>query len=354
VGIAVSRQPRDGAEALVRDADVAMYEAKNNGKGGFAVFHPQLYTAVVRRHSMKGELQSAVDGHSFVLQYQPIRDLVSGETTAMEALIRWRHPTRGTVLPTEFIPFAEETGLILPIGRWVMERAIRDARRWQVVSGADAPSLSINVSASQLQQSTFVDDVADVLNSNGFEPSRLTLEITETLMMRDVETMVARLAAVRALGVRVALDDFGTGWSSMAWLREFPVDALKIPRELLGGIGSSENDWEFARAIVTLGHALHLSVVAEGIEYSDQAERLRSIGVDCGQGYYFSAPVGARKALQLVREGGTPGHQGGRPANLPAHISYIPRRRPAAQTTDATQPAPDRKWPPAAAVSATS
>jgi diguanylate cyclase (GGDEF)-like protein len=348
VGVAVSRQPRDGADALVRDADVAMYEAKNNGKGGFAVFHPQLYTAVVRRHSLKGELQNAVDGHGFVLQYQPIRDLATGQTTAMEALIRWRHPTRGTVLPMEFIPFAEETGLILPIGRWVMDRAIEDARRWQVAAGADAPSLSINVSASQLQQASFVDDLADALNSNGFEPSRLTLEITETLMMHDVEAMIARLAAVRALGVRIALDDFGTGWSSMAWLREFPVDTLKIPRELLGGIGSSENDWEFARAIVTLGHALHLTVVAEGIEFADQVERLRSIGVDCGQGFYFSPPVGARKALQLVRSQ-TGRSDAARPSDLPKDISYIPRRSPAAQTTSATQPAPDRERPPAAA-----
>src|SRR3954451_14376241 len=324
IGIAVSRQPRDGAEALVRDADVAMYEAKNNGKGGFAVFHPQLYMAVVRRHSLKGELQSAVDGQSFVLQYQPIRDLTTGQTTAMEALVRWRHPTRGTVLPAEFIPFAEETGLILPIGRWVLERAIADARRWQVVAGADAPSLSVNVSATQLRQSAFVEDLAEVLASAAFQPSRLTLEITETLMMSDVETMVARLAAVRALGVHVALDDFGTGWSSMAWLREFPVDSLKIPRELLGGLGSCETDWEFARAIVTLGHALRLNVVAEGIEFADQVERLRDIGVDSGQGYFFSPPVGARSVIKLLRQ---PLIEPSRPADLPCDISYICRRR---------------------------
>src|SRR3954452_17007594 len=330
IGIAVSRQPRDGAEALVRDADVAMYEAKNNGKGGFAVFHPQLYTAVVRRHSLKGELQSAVDGQSFVLQYQPIRNLATGETTAMEALVRWRHPTRGTVLPAEFIPFAEETGLILPIGRWVLERAIADARRWQAVAGADAPSLSVNVSASQLRQPTFVDDLAELLASSNFQPSRLTLEITETLMMNDVETMVARLAAVRALGVHVALDDFGTGWSSLAWLREFPVDSLKIPRELLGGLGCSESDWEFARAIVTLGHALRLNVVAEGIEFADQVERLRGIGVDCGQGYFFSPPVGARKALRLIRDAAL---DGARPATLPTDIPYIARLDTRAQET---------------------
>ena len=351
IGIAVSRQARDGAEALVRDADVAMYEAKNCGKGGFAVFQPQLYAAVVRRHSMKGELQSAVEGHRFVIKYQPIRDLSTGEMKAMEALIRWRHPIRGTVLPKEFIPFAEETGLILPIGRWVIERAMHEARRWQAVAGADAPSLSVNVSASQLQQPTFVDEVAGLLTTFGFVPSRLTLEITETLMMNDVETMVARLAAVRSLGVRVALDDFGTGWSSMAWIREFPVDAIKIPRELLGGIGSSEIDWEFARAIVTLGHALRLNVVAEGIEFADQVARLRGIGVDCGQGYFFSPPVGASKALQLVRQAQIDAAARlERPAELPAEISYIPRRRtPAAQTSSVPQPTSGRQRLPAVA-----
>jgi diguanylate cyclase (GGDEF)-like protein len=331
IGIAVSREPYDGAEALVRDADVAMYEAKNKGKGGFAVFHPQLYTAVVRRHSLKGELQSAVDGHSFLLQYQPIRDLQSGHTTGMEALVRWRHPTRGTVAPSEFIPFAEETGLILPIGRWVMERAIKDARRWQTASPNEPPSLSVNVSASQLRQATFVDDLAGLLTEHKLQASHLTLEITETMMMHDVETMVARLAAVRALGVRVALDDFGTGWSSMAWLREFPVDILKIPRELLGGMGSSESDWEFARAIVTLGHALRLTVVAEGIEFADQVERLRGIGVDSGQGYFFSRPVGPRKALQLVREGVAATEQQ-QPVAVPSGLSFLPRRRPTTRT----------------------
>jgi diguanylate cyclase (GGDEF)-like protein len=323
IGVAVSRQPLEGAEALVRDADVAMYEAKNNGKGGFAIFHPQLYTAVVRRHSMKGELQSAVDGHSFILQYQPIRELRTGRTISMEALIRWRHPVRGTVSPTEFIPFAEETGLILPIGRWVMERAIQEARRWQVAAGADAPSVSVNVSATQLQQPTFVEDLAVLLEAQKFQPSRLTIEITETLMMQDVETMVARLAAVRSLGVRIALDDFGTGWSSMAWLREFPVDALKIPRELIGGLGSSESDWEFARAIVTLGHAMRLNVVAEGIEFADQVHRLHGIGVDAGQGYFFSPPVGARKALQLVREGGAGSTAAVPPMAPPTDINFV-------------------------------
>ena len=301
IGIAVSRRPRDGAEALVRDADVAMYAAKASGKGGFAVFQPRLYTAVVRRHSLKGDLQHAIDGRRFVLQYQPICDLATGEPRSVEALIRWRHPTRGLISPTEFIPFAEETGLILPIGRWVINHGIEDARQWLDMMGDEAPSLNVNVSARQIHEPSFVDEVAEMLAAAQVPASRLSVEITETLMMQDVETMIVRLAALRSLGVKVALDDFGTGWSSMAWLREFPVDALKIPRELLGGLGASENDWDFTRAIVTLGHSLHLDVVAEGIEFAAQVKRLRSIGVATGQGFLFSPPVIAKKVPLLAQ-----------------------------------------------------
>jgi diguanylate cyclase (GGDEF)-like protein len=302
VGIAVSRRPREGAEALVRDADVAMYAAKASGKGGFAVFQPRLYTAVVRRHSLKGDLQHAIDDRRFMLQYQPICDLATGEAKSMEALIRWRHPTRGVVSPTEFIPFAEETGLILPIGRWVIEQGVRDARTWLEMVGEKAPTLNVNVSARQIQQPGFVDELGEILRAADFPPARLTVEITETLMMQDVETMIVRLAALRSLGAKVALDDFGTGWSSMAWLREFPVDELKIPRELLGGLGASENDWNFTRAIVTLGHSLRLGVIAEGIEFAGQVQRLRAIGVETGQGFYFSPPVIAKKVPALLDE----------------------------------------------------
>ena len=322
IGIAVSRRPRDGAEALVRDADVAMYAAKATGKGGFAVFQPRLYTAVVRRHSLKGDLQHAIDGHRFVLQYQPICELATGATKSVEALIRWRHPSRGLISPTEFIPFAEETGLILPIGRWVIEQGIEHARQWLDLVGDRAPSLNINVSARQLQQPSFVDDLADVLAAADYPASRLAVEITETLMMQDVETMIVRLAALRALGVRVALDDFGTGWSSMAWLREFPVDELKIPRELLGGPGASENDWDFTRAIVTLGHSLRLEVIAEGIEFADQVARLRAIGVRTGQGFYFSPPVVAKKVASLL----TNTDEAGSANALSAHSLKIPPR----------------------------
>ncbi len=325
IGIAVSRHPREGAEALVRDADVAMYAAKASGKGEFAVFQPRLYTAVVRRHSLKGDLQHAIDGHRFVLQYQPICDLKTGEPRSVEALIRWRHPTRGLISPTEFIPFAEETGLILPIGRWVMERSVEDARQWLDTLGDDAPELNVNVSARQIHEPSFVDEVAEILAAAEFPASHLTVEITETMMMQNVETMIVRLAALRALGVKVALDDFGTGWSSMAWLREFPVDALKVPRELLGGLGASENDWDFTRAIVTLGRSLRLDVIAEGIEFADQVGRLRAIGVETGQGFFFSPPVIAKKVPALFPGTRVPATTPRRPP-----IVMVPRR------TDAT------------------
>jgi diguanylate cyclase (GGDEF)-like protein len=309
IGVAVSRRPQDGAEALVRDADVAMYSAKASGKGGYAIFQPRFYAAVVRRHALKGDLQRAVDDGCFVLYYQPIVDLASGDTVAVEALLRWQHPERGIVMPADFIPFAEETGLILPIGRWVLEESIKQARSWGEASGAELPRLSVNVSARQVQQPGFVDEMAELVTRQDFPATHLTLEITETLMMQDVETTIDRLQQVRALGFRVALDDFGTGWSSMAWLREFPVDALKIPKEFLGGRGASDVDWEFARAIVTLGHSLRLDVIAEGIEYADQVRRLRSIGVETGQGFFFSPPVPARDLPPLLRPTG-PGDVG--------------------------------------------
>jgi diguanylate cyclase (GGDEF)-like protein len=301
IGVAVSRRPQDGAEALVRDADVAMYTAKATGKGGYAIFQPRFYAAVVRRHALKGDLQRAVDDGCFVLYYQPIVDLATSETVSVEALLRWQHPARGIVLPAEFIPFAEETGLILPIGRWVLEEAVKQACIWEEASGGQLTRLSVNVSARQVQQAGFVDEIAELITRQDYPATQLTIEITETLMMQDVEVTIDRLQALRALGMRVALDDFGTGWSSMAWLREFPVDALKIPKEFLGGLGASDNDWEFARAIVTLAHSLRLDVIAEGIEYADQVRRLRSIGVNTGQGFFFSPAVPAHEVPALLR-----------------------------------------------------
>jgi diguanylate cyclase (GGDEF)-like protein len=326
IGVAVSRRPQDGAEALVRDADVAMYSAKASGKGGYAIFQPRFYAAVVRRHALKGDLQRAVDDGCFVLHYQPIVDLASSATLGVEALLRWQHPARGIVMPAEFIAFAEETGLILPIGRWVLEEAIKQARSWQEASGGELARMSVNVSARQVQQADFVDELAELITRQAFPAARLTLEITETLMMQDVELTIDRLQQVRALGMRVALDDFGTGWSSMAWLREFPVDALKIPKEFLGGVGASDNDWEFARAIVTLGHSLRLEVVAEGIEYADQVHRLRDIGVDTGQGFLFSPPVPAREVPALLADGAGSPVEVSRPA--PRRLSRVPRPRP--------------------------
>jgi EAL domain-containing protein (putative c-di-GMP-specific phosphodiesterase class I) len=277
-----------------------MYSAKSTGKGGYAIFQPRFYAAVVRRHALKGDLQRAVDDGCFVLYYQPIVDLATGETRSLEALLRWQHPERGIVMPAEFISFAEETGLILPIGRWVLEESVKQARIWENATGGEPPRLAVNVSARQVQQAGFVDEIAELLARHAFPAGRLTLEITETLMMQDVEVTIERLQAIRAMGVRVALDDFGTGWSSMAWLREFPVDSLKIPKEFLGGPDASDNDWEFARAIVTLGHSLRMDVIAEGIEHADQVRRLRSIGVNTGQGFFFSPPVPAHGVPAVV------------------------------------------------------
>lgn len=346
IGVAVSRRPQDGAEALVRDADVAMYTAKAGGKGGYAIFEPRFYAAVVQRHALKGDLQRAVDDGCFVLHYQPIVNLATSETLEVEALLRWQHPARGIVMPADFIPFAEETGLILPIGRWVMEEAIKQARSWAQASGGDLTRLSVNVSARQVQQSGFVDEIAELLTRQDFPATRLTLEITETLMMHDVEVTIDRLKAVRALGMRVALDDFGTGWSSMAWLREFPVDALKVPKEFLGGPGASDNEWEFARAIVALAHSLKLDVIAEGIEYADQVRRLRSIGVKTGQGFFFSPAVPAHDVPALLLSAAA----GDVTAVTPRRQSRVARPRPRPLPFTASPVHPTVPAPPAVAI----
>ena len=315
-----------------------MYTAKASGKGSYAIFQPQFYAAVVHRHAMKGDLQRAVDEQRFVLHYQPIVDLATGQTTSIEALIRWRRPSKGLVLPAEFIPFAEETGLILPIGRWVLEQAISQVQSWRESTGADFPRLSVNVSARQVQQPSFADEIADLLVRHELPASRLMLEITETLMMQDAELTIARLEAVRSLGVQVALDDFGTGWSSMSWLRELPVDALKIPKEFLGGLGASDTEWDFATAIVTLGRSLRLDVIAEGIEYEDQVERLRDIGVNSGQGFYFTPPVEARSVPSIVQASAKAlptGRAAHRPLKAPlsnSNVFPIPASFPTAAT----------------------
>jgi diguanylate cyclase (GGDEF)-like protein len=300
IGIAVARGTGEHADELLRNADVAMYTAKAAGKRRAAVFEPTMHAAIVARHALSAELKRSMGRGDLAVFYQPIVELETGRIAGAEALVRWRHPTRGLVSPDEFIPLAEENGLILTLGRWVMAEACEQVAAWE--RGAGLPSdffVSVNLSPTQLQQTEFLAEIESILKSTGLAPSRLVVELTETAMFQDTEATIAKLQSLRALGVRVALDDFGTGYSSLGYLRRFPVDILKIAREFVVPSTSDSGEWAFAHAIVALGHTLGLRIIAEGIEEVAQAHRLRHLGCEFGQGYVFARPIEAA-ALEIA------------------------------------------------------
>jgi EAL domain-containing protein (putative c-di-GMP-specific phosphodiesterase class I) len=304
----------DSAEELLRNADLAMYEAKTSGKGSYRLFEPAMHEVARERLEIEADLRAALDRGEFRLLYQPVVDLESGVAVSVEALVRWDHPTRGLVSPVDFIPAAEATGLIVPLGRWVLEEACRQAVLWQphpddvarhgVADDADdAPGLAINVNLSgrQLQDPALAEHVAGALRDSGLDPRRLVLEITETVLMQRTEETLETLHALKALGVRLAIDDFGTGYSSLSYLQRFPVDVLKIDRSFIKDIGHAENNAAIARTVIALGDLLSLRTVAEGIETPEQLARLQTLGCVHGQGYHFSRPVSADDVTELMR-----------------------------------------------------
>ena len=291
IGIAFSHPGRTNADELLRNADVAMYAAKEAGKGRYEVFEARLHAAVLSRLALEADLRTAVERNELVVHYQPTVRLDNGELTGFEALVRWNHPTRGMVPPSEFIASAETSGLIVPIGRWVLGEACQQLRQWQLAHPGRDLSVSVNLSARQLQEPTLVDEVADVLAWAGIAPCSLVLEITESVLVQDADLTVQRLRALKALGIRLAIDDFGTGYSSLSYLRRFPVDILKIDRSFVSGVGDGSQDSVLTEAIVMLARTLQLKVVAERIEQPAQLAFLRELGCDLGQGYYFARPL---------------------------------------------------------------
>jgi len=288
MGIATSRHARTHAEELLRDADVAMYHAKQSGKRRFAVFTPAMRDSIVRRHGLKAELERAIEQRELVVQYQPIVDLTTGQTVSVEALVRWNHPGRGRIPPLEFIPLAEETGLIVPLGRYVLEEACSS-----VSERHPELQVQVNLSAIELEHPDLLETITDVIKRTGIAPGRLVLEVTETLLVKDAVRGAETLQELRDIGVQLALDDFGTGYSSLSYLRNLPLDSLKIAREFVEGLAFSDHDAAFVRLIVGLAKTVGLKVVAEGIETREQLDMLREIGCDLGQGYYFAAPMDA-------------------------------------------------------------
>jgi diguanylate cyclase (GGDEF)-like protein/PAS domain S-box-containing protein len=301
IGISVvSDDAAGGAEELIRDADAAMYRAKRDGKGSYRLFEPEMHEGVLARLELRSDLQRAIATEQLELYYQPVVRIEDGSISGVEALLRWRHPERGMIAPDQFIPLAEETGLIIPIGRWVLREGCRHARRMRDALPAGRNlTMSINLSVKQLQHSDVIADVRDAVDEAGIEPSELTLEITETVLMADTELAVTRLQELKALGVNLALDDFGTGYSSLSYLSRFPVDILKMDRSFLGE-GATPEMSGLASAVLALGSTLNLDVVAEGIEQPEQWASLRELGCDFGQGFYFARPMNAEAALEHV------------------------------------------------------
>ncbi len=288
IGIASSDTSGDAVDSLLRDADVAMYEAKESGKAQFAVFDPEMRAALLDRIGLKSELEKAIAGRNMSLDFQPIFDMESGRTTAMEALVRWDHPERGRLAPAGFIPQAEETGLIVPLGHLVLEEACRQGQAW---AAAGSPvDIQVNLSAREIESDGLLAVVTEVLARTGLDPARLVLEITESLLARDPERSTATLHDLRALGVRLALDDFGTGYSSLSYLRSLPLDTLKIAKEFIDGIAERPEDAAFVRLIIEMAATFGLTVVAEGIETPEQLETLQRLGCAQGQGFLYGRP----------------------------------------------------------------
>jgi EAL domain-containing protein (putative c-di-GMP-specific phosphodiesterase class I) len=286
IGIATTEAGPD----LLRNADLAMYAAKAAGTDRCALFTNDMHVHAVERLDRREQLERAIENEELVLHYQPIVDLDLGRVAGFEALVRWEHPVRGFLGPGEFIPLAEETGLIVPLGRWVLREAARQAALW-----AGAPYLSVNVASAQLEQPGFVDEVALALRDGGLDTARLMLEVTESSLVGDAEA--ERLQALRRLGIRLAIDDFGTGYSSLSYLRRFPMDVLKIDRSFTR---DACNDSALLQAIVAMGESLGLVLIPEGIEEPEQADALRALGCRVGQGYLFGRPVPADELVGVA------------------------------------------------------
>jgi EAL domain-containing protein (putative c-di-GMP-specific phosphodiesterase class I) len=287
IGVAVG--VRGSADELLRDADVALYEAKAAGKHCSRLFRSEMQHAISDRLELEMDMRGALGNDEFFLVYQPIFDLRTETVSAVEALLRWRHPTRGVVNPDTFIPIAEETGLIVEIGRWVLNEVCLQAERWRRLS--NPLGVSVNISVRQLETDDLADHVTEALVTSDLDPQLLTLEITESTLMRDTEATVRRLQVLKRLGVRLAVDDFGTGYSSLAYLREFPVDALKIDRSFIAGIAESSESSALIHTLIQLGKTLGLETLAEGIEERAQLERLQRERCDTGQGFLLARPL---------------------------------------------------------------
>jgi diguanylate cyclase (GGDEF)-like protein/PAS domain S-box-containing protein len=299
IGVSLFSEDGPDAETLIKNADNAMYQAKQNGHQSYQFFKPEMNVRAVERQSLEEGLRRALERQEFLLHYQPKISLRTGAITGAEALIRWRHPTRGLVSPAEFIPVAEECGLIGPIGDWVLHEASTQARAW-VHAGLPVATMAVNVSAMQLRDGNFLEGVFAVLKDTGLDGRSLDLELTESVLMNHAESTASILRALREAGIRVTIDDFGTGYSSLSYLRRFPIDAIKIDRSFVSQIAGAGDDAAIVTAVIEMARSLKLRVIAEGVETQEQLVFLRTHRCDEAQGYYFSRPVLPEKFAELL------------------------------------------------------
>lgn len=305
IGIAFSSAHYQKPEELLRDADTAMYQAKSRGKACYALFDPSMHSRAIHQLQIENDMRRALEREEFFLVYQPIVALETQRLVGFEALVRWQHPERGLVNPGEFIPISEETGLILPLGEWVIGEACRQMREWQHAWPAlfEASLLmSLNLSGKQLMQENIVEYVERALTQHQLDPHHLKLEITEGVVMENIEVAMRKLDQLRKLGVKLSIDDFGTGYSSLSYLHRLSTDTLKIDRSFVQQMAENNENAEIVRTIITLAKNLHMDVTAEGIETVEQLEMLRALGCEHGQGYLFAKPMEAHAAFQLITE----------------------------------------------------
>jgi diguanylate cyclase (GGDEF)-like protein len=304
IGISCYPEHGEEPELLQQHADTAMYHAKFNGKNGFQVFTPEINAHLRERIELIADLRRALDNGELRLEYQP-QFLAAGELVAFEALLRWDHPERGTIPPSTFIPIAEETGLVVPIGKWVLDQACHQLAAWRE-AGYEKLRMSVNVSTLQFERQDWIETISGALKSSGLPPSALELELTETVVMKNCERAAERLAQLRALGISSAIDDFGTGYSSLKYLQNLPIDTLKIDQSFVRNLGPLSNgesgNGAIVRAIVTLAQQLGLRVVAEGVETNDELALLRRLGCDLVQGYLFAKPMRVEACDLFLRE----------------------------------------------------
>jgi EAL domain-containing protein (putative c-di-GMP-specific phosphodiesterase class I) len=307
IGLAQVSPGELSAEEALRNADVAMYLAKDRGRGRVAVYEPSLHAEVLDRLALHADLQRAIAREQLVLHFQPTIELSTGTVVGFEALVRWNHPTRGLIPPGDFIPLAEQTGLIRPLGSWVLRHACQAAIELgaELPDGARPPSISVNVAAQQLAHHGLVAEVLRTLAETGLAPQRLTLEITESVLLHDVNAVIEQLSVLRRAGIRIAIDDFGTGYSSLSYLRKLPLDILKVDKAFIDRVTTDDNDAALTEAILAMSAAMHLTTVAEGVELRDQADWLAGARCRYGQGFLWSRPVPLADAIALLTVDGT-------------------------------------------------